>query len=74
MRLDLLKPRGLAVGLLWSSYPTGTQDLTLEEAPAIAEGAYVYGRALISVELSRKTAPSVLYGTLWPPAIAKAAV
>jgi len=26
------------------------------------------------VELSRKTAPSVLYGTLWPPAIAKAAV
>ena len=82
MKLHLLKPLGLAVGLLWLGCPPGAQSLTPGEAQAIAEDTYIDGCSLISVEMSRKvitnvekreTAPSVLDGTWWPPAIAKAA-
>ena len=35
MRLDLIKPLGFAVGLLWSAYPAGAQALTPHEALAV---------------------------------------
>lgn len=58
MRLDLLKPLGLAACLLGASGPAA-RALTADEAKAIAEDAYVYGYSLISVEMSRKVITNV---------------